>query len=93
MTFTVAIVVVLTWMFNSTGGSVLLVTLYYASQNAWANLRLHVGLVQLDGEGALPDVDQMHGALALRLWCRTGRGAQGRQSLPVGRGVPHPGMR
>ena len=38
MAFTVAIVVVLTWMFNSTGGSILLVTLYHASQNAWANL-------------------------------------------------------
>ena len=38
MAFTIAIVIVLTWMFNSTGGSVLLVTLYHASQNAWANL-------------------------------------------------------
>ena len=38
MTFSIAIVVVLTWVFNSTGGSVLLVAFYHAAQNAWANL-------------------------------------------------------
>jgi membrane protease YdiL (CAAX protease family) len=36
--FTVALVVMYTWVFNSTRGSLLIVTLLHASQNAWANL-------------------------------------------------------
>ena len=36
--FTVALVVIYTWVFNSTRGSLLIVTLLHASQNAWANL-------------------------------------------------------
>jgi membrane protease YdiL (CAAX protease family) len=38
MAFTIAIVVQMTWLFNRTRGSVLLVALYHAGQNAWANL-------------------------------------------------------
>jgi membrane protease YdiL (CAAX protease family) len=38
MAFTIAIVFQMTWMFNQTRGSVLLVALYHAGQNAWANL-------------------------------------------------------
>lgn len=38
MVFTIAIVIILTWMYNSTGGSLLIVVLYHATQNAWANL-------------------------------------------------------
>jgi membrane protease YdiL (CAAX protease family) len=38
MAFSVAIVILMTWMFNNTRGSVLLAALYHASQNAWANL-------------------------------------------------------
>ena len=38
MAFSVAIVILMTWMFNRTGGSVLLAVLYHAGQNAWANL-------------------------------------------------------
>jgi membrane protease YdiL (CAAX protease family) len=36
--FTVALVLVYTWVFNSSRGSLLIVTLLHASQNAWANL-------------------------------------------------------
>jgi membrane protease YdiL (CAAX protease family) len=36
--FSVALIVVYTWVFNSTRGSLLIVTLLHASQNAWANL-------------------------------------------------------
>jgi membrane protease YdiL (CAAX protease family) len=38
MAFTIAVVIQMTWLFNRTQGSVLLVTLYHAGQNAWANL-------------------------------------------------------
>lgn len=38
MVFTVAIVIIMTWMFNNTKGSLLIVVLYHATQNAWANL-------------------------------------------------------
>lgn len=38
MVFTLAIVIIMTWMYNSTGGSLLIVVLYHATQNAWANL-------------------------------------------------------
>jgi hypothetical protein len=38
MAFSIAIVILMTWMFNNTRGSVLLAVLYHASQNAWANL-------------------------------------------------------
>lgn len=38
MAFSVAVVILMTWMFNNTRGSVLLAVLYHASQNAWANL-------------------------------------------------------
>jgi membrane protease YdiL (CAAX protease family) len=38
MAFTLAVVIIMTWTFNNTGGSVLLAVLYHASQNAWANL-------------------------------------------------------
>jgi membrane protease YdiL (CAAX protease family) len=38
MAFSIAIVILMTWMFNNTRGSVLLVALFHASQNAWANL-------------------------------------------------------
>lgn len=37
MVFTIAIVILMTWMFNSTKGSLLIVVLYHAAQNAWAN--------------------------------------------------------
>lgn len=36
--WTFAEVILITWMFNSTRGSLLIVTLFHASQNAWANL-------------------------------------------------------
>lgn len=36
--FTVAIVFIYTYIFNKTGGSLLIVTILHASQNAWANL-------------------------------------------------------
>ena len=39
--FTVAIVFVYTYMFNKTDGSLLIVTILHASQNAWANLLSH----------------------------------------------------
>jgi membrane protease YdiL (CAAX protease family) len=38
MVFTIAIVILMTWMFNNTRGSLLIVVLYHAAQNAWANL-------------------------------------------------------
>jgi membrane protease YdiL (CAAX protease family) len=38
MLFTCALAVIYTWLFNNTRGSLLLVTLMHASQNAWANL-------------------------------------------------------
>jgi membrane protease YdiL (CAAX protease family) len=38
MAFSVAIVILMTWMFNNTRGSVLLAVLYHSGQNAWANL-------------------------------------------------------
>lgn len=36
--FTLAEAILITWMFNNTRGSLLIVTLGHASQNAWANL-------------------------------------------------------
>ncbi len=36
--FTLAEVILLTWIFNSTSGSLIIVTLLHASQNAWSNL-------------------------------------------------------
>lgn len=36
--FTFALAILYTWLFNNTRGSLLLVTLAHASQNAWANL-------------------------------------------------------
>ncbi|HEX5808479.1 MAG TPA: hypothetical protein VFY25_07415, partial [Anaerolineales bacterium] len=36
--FSVAMVFVYTYVFNKTSGSLLIVTLMHASQNAWANL-------------------------------------------------------
>jgi uncharacterized protein len=36
--FTVAIVLIYTYLFNKTNGSLLIVTLLHASQNAWANM-------------------------------------------------------
>jgi len=36
--FSVAIVILMTWMYNNTRGSLLLVVLYHATQNTWANL-------------------------------------------------------
>ena len=36
--FTVAIVFIYTYLFNKTHGSLLIVTILHASQNAWANL-------------------------------------------------------
>jgi membrane protease YdiL (CAAX protease family) len=38
MVFTIAIVILMTWMFNNTRGSLLIVVLYHAAQNGWANL-------------------------------------------------------
>ena len=38
MVFTIAIVIVMTWIYNNTRGSLLIVVLYHAAQNAWANL-------------------------------------------------------
>jgi membrane protease YdiL (CAAX protease family) len=38
MVFTIAIVILMTWMYNNTRGSLLIVVLYHATQNAWANL-------------------------------------------------------
>lgn len=36
--WTFAEVILITWLFNSTRGSLLIVTLFHASQNSWANL-------------------------------------------------------
>ena len=38
MLFSFALTVLYTWIFNNTRGSLLIVTLLHASQNAWANL-------------------------------------------------------
>jgi membrane protease YdiL (CAAX protease family) len=38
MLFSIAMTIVYTWVFNNTRGSLLVVTLLHASQNAWANL-------------------------------------------------------
>jgi membrane protease YdiL (CAAX protease family) len=38
MVFTVAMVIIMTWMYNNTRGSLLIVVLCHAAQNAWANL-------------------------------------------------------
>lgn len=35
--FALAIVIIMTWMYNNTGGSLLIVALYHATQNDWAN--------------------------------------------------------
>ncbi|MFN8423047.1 MAG: CPBP family intramembrane glutamic endopeptidase [Anaerolineae bacterium] len=36
--FSLLIVIVMTWLYNSTRGSLLLVAVYHAAQNAWSNL-------------------------------------------------------
>lgn len=38
MLFSFVMTIIYTWLFNSTRGSLLIVTLLHASQNTWANL-------------------------------------------------------